>query len=238
MLLLSTEGITAGYDGAAAIRDVSLSVEEGEIVAILGPNGAGKSTLLRAISGVVPLLAGRLTFADTVLTRQLPEDRAALGIAHVPEGRGIIGGLSVADNLRLGASTRRDSRAAVEADRDRLLDLFPQLRPKLADRAASLSGGQQQMLTLARALIARPRLVMIDELSFGLAPRIVGELLGQVRELRKAGTAFLIVEQQAAVMAVADRVYLLSGGAVRLVPETVGLRDRRDFVERYFGTAS
>ena len=236
-MLLSTEGVSAGYDGADAIRDVSLTVDDGEIVSILGPNGAGKSTLLRAISGLIPLSSGRLTFAGTPLRRQLPEDRAALGIAHVPEGRGIIGGLSVADNLRLGAVNRRDARKHVDRDRDSLLELFPQLTSKLKDRAASLSGGQQQMLTLARALIARPKLVMIDELSFGLAPKIVSELLAQVRELRTTGTAFLIVEQQAAVIKVSDRVYLLSGGAIQLVPDATSEHGRRDFVERYFGTA-
>ncbi|HUR06135.1 MAG TPA: ABC transporter ATP-binding protein [Nonomuraea sp.] len=236
-MLLSVRDLEAGYGGAHVLRGVSLDVAPGEIVLLLGANGAGKTTTLRAISGVVAARAGSLSFDGRPLTGP-PEARAGRGLGHVPEGRGILAGLTVAENLDLGLVLRRDSAAAVRADREHLLDLFPMLRPRLREPAAALSGGQQQMLALARALLARPRLVMLDEPSFGLAPSVVEELLALVRTLRENGTTFLMVEQHAGALAIADRAYVLAGGRTVLDAAAAELAGDPRLIRAYLGAAS
>ncbi|MQA13877.1 MAG: ATP-binding cassette domain-containing protein [Pseudonocardiaceae bacterium] len=233
-MLLSIRELTAGYGRVQVLHGVDLDVAAAEIVALLGVNGAGKTTLLRAVSGVVPTWSGQTSFDGAALRREPPEARARRGLGHVPEGRGILSSLSVRQNLRLGATTRSDR--DVETDEQWLLDLFPDLRDKLTDPAASLSGGQQQMLAIARALLARPRLVMVDEMSFGLAPILVTQLLELVGRLRtELGTAFLLVEQNAAVLDVADRAYVLGSGTVRASGPAAELSDSDQLMRSYVG---
>jgi branched-chain amino acid transport system ATP-binding protein len=233
-LLLSVRDLEAGYGGAHVLRGVSLEVAEGEIVLLLGANGAGKTTTLRTISGVVAARAGAVSFDGRPLTGP-PEARARHGLGHVPEGRGILAGLTVGENLDLGLVLRRDGAAAVAADRERLLGLFPALEGRLGEPAASLSGGQQQMLALARALLAAPRLIMLDEPSFGLAPAVVDELFALVRRLRDGGTTFLMVEQHAAALAISDRAYVLAGGRTVLEAPAAELAGDQRLVRAYLG---
>ena len=179
---------------------------------MLGANGAGKTTTLRAISGLIRPWSGEIHFDGRRLRQTSPEVRALMGLGHVPEGRGIFSTLTVEENLMLGVTARRDKGADAVRDRRRLLELFPLLGEKLRMPASSLSGGQQQMLALARGLMGRPQLLMIDELSFGLAPIMVNGLFELIREIRKDGTAFLLVEQNAGVLAISDRTYVIAGG--------------------------
>ena len=196
--LLELEEVHARYGETRALHGVSLSLDEGSSLALLGANGAGKTTTLRAVSGLVRK-TGRISFAGSSIARKSPEAVARLGVAHVPQGRGIISDLTVSDNLRLGAYTRRD-RAAVRADTAGVLEQFPRLGERLSQAAGTLSGGEQQMLALGRALLQRPRLLMLDEPSLGLAPLIVREIFDVLERLnREEGLAVLVVEQDAAV---------------------------------------
>jgi branched-chain amino acid transport system ATP-binding protein len=236
-LLLSVRALVAGYGAAQALYGVELEVREGEIVSLLGANGAGKTTTLRAISGVIRPWSGEVVLDGRRFDREPPEARAAWGLGHLPEGRGILTSLTVGENLMLGATVRRDGAAAVRRDRDRLLELFPALTSRLEQPAGMLSGGQQQMLGLARALLARPRLLMVDELSFGLAPVVVEELLQLVREARESGTSFLLVEQSLSVLAISDRSYVIAGGRTLLEGRSSELRARgaESLVRVYLG---
>ncbi|MBP2369396.1 ABC transporter ATP-binding protein [Pseudonocardia parietis] len=211
-MLLTVERLQTGYGRLEVLHEVSLAVDRGEIVTVLGPNGTGKTTLMRALSGVLPAWSGTVSFDGRDLGRTPPEQRAALGLCQLPEGRGIFQTLSVRENLDLGLVAARRSPVQGRADRDRVLEIFPELSARLAAPAASLSGGQQQMLALGRALMSRPTLLMIDELSFGLAPRIVSELFAIIRDLRDDGVTFLVVEQQASVLEVSDRTYVMRDG--------------------------
>jgi len=196
--LLELDDVHARYGETRALHGVSLGLEEGSSLALLGANGAGKTTTLRAISGLVRK-SGQVSFAGRSIARRSPEAIARLGIAHVPQGRGIIGDLTVSDNLRLGAYTRRD-RAAVKADTARVLEQFPRLGERVDQPAGTLSGGEQQMLALARALLQRPKLLMLDEPSLGLAPLVVREIFDALERLnREEGLTVLVVEQDAAV---------------------------------------
>ncbi|MEV4554052.1 ABC transporter ATP-binding protein [Nonomuraea wenchangensis] len=235
-MLLSTRDLTSGYGRVPVLRGVDLDVAEGEIVALLGVNGAGKTTTLRTVSGVLPTWSGTVTFDGVTLGARTPEARARLGLGHVPEGRGILSSLTVRQNLRLGATARGRGARDVAQDEERLLDVFGALRDKLAAPAGSLSGGQQQMLAVARALLGRPRLVMVDEMSFGLAPILVTQLLGLVAQLRReSGTAFLLVEQNSAVLDIADRAYVLAGGAVHTSGPARELAGSENLVRAYLG---
>jgi branched-chain amino acid transport system ATP-binding protein len=213
MALLELDGVEARYGPVVALHGVSLTVEEGEVVALLGANGAGKTTTLRAVSGTVRK-SGRVLYAGRDVSRRTPERLARLGVAHVPEGRGIIGELTVAENLRLGAYVRRDGE--IKQDVERVSGLFPWLRERRGQQAGTLSGGEQQMLALARALVARPRLLMLDEPSLGLAPLVVQELFRVVRALNEEdGLTVLVVEQNAAIaLAASQRAYVLEVGRV------------------------
>ena len=194
MALLEVSGLSVAYGRVAALSDVSLTVNEGEVVTVLGANGAGKSTLLKAILGAVPAKAGGIAFADADITRLPPHRRMGAGLVLVPEGRRILITLTVEENLRLGAHMRRDT-AAVEREMAAIYDRFPNLAERRHMAASCLSGGEQQMLAIGRAMMAKPRLMMLDEPSLGLSPLFVSKLFDLIRELNTDGLSVLLVEQ-------------------------------------------
>ncbi|MFG1222464.1 ABC transporter ATP-binding protein [Xanthobacter wiegelii] len=194
MALLEVSGLSVAYGRVAALSDVSLTVNEGEVVTVLGANGAGKSTLLKAILGAVPAKAGGIAFADADITRLPPHRRMGAGLVLVPEGRRILITLTVEENLRLGAHMRRDT-AAVEREMAAIYDRFPNLAERRHMAASCLSGGEQQMLAIGRAMMAKPRLMMLDEPSLGLSPLFVSKLFDLIRELNTEGLSVLLVEQ-------------------------------------------
>jgi branched-chain amino acid transport system ATP-binding protein len=214
MALLEVEGLEVRYGGIHALRGVSFSVEEGQVVALIGANGAGKTTTLRAISGLVRPSAGTVRFAGKDTTTMPAHQIVALGMSHAPEGRGIFANLTVDENLQIGAYLRKD-KAAVAKDRDHALSLFPRLKERLSQDAGTLSGGEQQMLAIARALLARPRLLLLDEPSLGLAPQIVQLIFKIVRTIAGEGTTILLVEQNAHMaLAVAHTGHVLEVGTL------------------------
>jgi branched-chain amino acid transport system ATP-binding protein len=213
--LLSVTGLEVAYGPLPAVRGLNLEVGEGEIVALLGANGSGKTSTLRGITGLVRPRSGRITLAGRRIEGLPPERTVALGLAHVPEGRRPFPGLSVGDNLMLGA-WRVTGRGTQEAQRQLVFDLFPRLAERQGQLAGSLSGGEQQMLAIGRALMSRPRLLLIDELSLGLAPVVVDELLARLVELNRSGLSLVLIEQFVhRAMAVADRVYVLAKGRLQ-----------------------
>jgi branched-chain amino acid transport system ATP-binding protein len=233
--LLELEDVTARYGPVIALHGISLSVGEGEAVAVLGANGAGKTTTLRAISGSVKR-AGRITYAGKSIARSSSEATTRAGIAHVPEGRGTLTDLTVGENLRLGAYTRRD-RSAIKEDEGRVLGYFPRLEERRDQRAGTLSGGEQQMLALARALMGRPRLLMLDEPSLGLAPMVVSEIFRFVGELNeREGLAVLVVEQNAVLaLEASSRAYVLEVGKVAVEGSSAELRRNESVRRSYLG---
>jgi branched-chain amino acid transport system ATP-binding protein len=234
MALLELTDVHARYGQVRAVHGVSLTVDEGEIVALLGANGAGKTTTLRAISGVVAR-EGTIVFDGKALPRRA-EGTARRGITHVPEGRGILGELTVWENLKMGAYLRRD-RKAVARDLDEVTDELPWLRDRRDQQAGTLSGGEQQMLALARARLSRPRLLLLDEPSLGLAPLIVEEFFRLVRRLNEEqGLTVLLVEQNAnAALDVSSRAYLLEVGKVALHGASAELREHEGIRKSYLG---
>ncbi len=233
--LLELEDVTARYGPVIALHGISLSVGEGEAVAVLGANGAGKTTTLRAISGSVKR-AGRIAFAGKSIAGSSPEATTRAGIAHVPEGRGTLTDLTVGENLRLGAYTRRD-RSAIKEDEGRVLGYFPRLEERRDQRAGTLSGGEQQMLALARALMLRPRLLLLDEPSLGLAPLVVAEIFRIVGELNeREGLAVLVVEQNAVLALEASaRAYVLEVGKVAVEGDSTALQRDESVRRSYLG---
>jgi branched-chain amino acid transport system ATP-binding protein len=211
--VLSVEQVRSSYGRIEALHGVSIEVARGEIVTLLGANGAGKTTLIRAISGVQPISAGQIRFDDRPLEGVSAHARVALGIAQVPEGRQVFAPLSVEDNLRLGAWPRRNAR--LDAELASVYELFPVLASRRRISAGMLSGGQQQMLAIGRAIMAKPRLLLLDEPSMGLAPILVEQILDVVRGLKQAGLTVLLVEQNArAALAIADRGYVVETGRI------------------------
>ena len=213
--MLRVEALASQYGRIPALADVALEVRQGELVVLVGANGAGKTTLLRAISGVQPVSAGRVLYDGADITLWPPHRRVGAGIAQVPEGRQVFAPMAVDDNLRLGAVLRRDG--AVGDDLARIYAMFPILLEKRRQPAGQLSGGQQQMLAIGRALMARPRLLLLDEPSMGLAPLLVEQILGAVADLRRQGLTIFLVEQNAvAALSIADRGYVIETGRVVL----------------------
>jgi branched-chain amino acid transport system ATP-binding protein len=232
--LLLVRNVDVSYDNVQVLFGVNLEVDEGEIIALLGTNGAGKSTLLKAIAGIVPADGGAIVFDGRDATYTPPYEIAARGITMVPGGQGVFPSLTVAENLRLAGWLNRDRRERADAV-DRALEQFPVLRDRLPEPAANLSGGQQQMLTLAMALLSRPRLLMIDELSLGLAPSIVAELLEAVKRLKEQGTTVILVEQSVNVaLTVADTAYFMEKGEIRFKGPTAELLERPDVLRSVF----
>jgi branched-chain amino acid transport system ATP-binding protein len=231
--LLELEDVEARYGPVHALHGISLSVDEGSVVAVLGPNGAGKTTTLRAISGTVRR-SGRIAFAGRALDRLRPDGVARLGVAHVPEGRGTFAELTVWENLRLGGYTRRGS---IERELERVFTYFPWLSERRKQQAGTLSGGEQQMLALARAFVHRPRLLLLDEPSLGLAPVLVAELFRIVRELNEEeGLTVLVVEQNAHLaLQAANAGYVLEAGRVALAGTSAELRADDSVRRSYLG---
>jgi branched-chain amino acid transport system ATP-binding protein len=230
--LLELHDVTASYGPVKALHGISLSIDEGAIVAVLGANGAGKTTTLRAISHTVRT-GGEIRFAGRSLAGRSAESIAGLGIAHVPEGRGLFPELTIVENLRLGAYTRRGS---VKADLDRVYEYFPWMGRRRSELAGSLSGGEQQMLALAKAFMQRPRLLLLDEPSLGLAPIIVSEIFSIVRELNQEGMTVLVVEQNAHIaLQLAGTAYVLEVGTVALHGPSQELERNESVRRSYLG---
>lgn len=238
MSLLRVEQVTAGYKHITALHNVSLHVDEGEIVTLIGANGAGKTTLLRAISGLLPPQAGDVHFQDRSIKNLPPERIVAMGVSHVPEHRQLFAPMSVMDNLILGAYYRFRSanKDNIQQDFEFVFELFPRLRERRRQKAGTLSGGEQQMLAIGRALMARPRLLLLDEPSLGLAPLLVRDLFRVITELRDAGVTILLVEQNAhAALHVADRGYVIETGKIVLSGSVEALRTNPKVQQSYLG---
>ena len=232
--MLSFENLKSGYGRSEALHGVSLDVATGEIVTLVGANGAGKTTLLRAISGVQPILSGRICFDGHSIEHTPPYERVALGIAQVPEGRQLFAPLSVEDNLKLGAWSRRT--IASGSDLHHVYDLFPMLAELRHALAGALSGGQQQLLAIGRALKANPRLLLLDEPSMGLAPILVDQIFGVIKQLKREGLTLLLVEQNAmAALGVADRVYVLETGTISASGTAADIKQDDRIREAYLG---
>ena len=234
-MLLTVDHISVYYGAVQAIRDVSFIVGKGEIVTLIGANGAGKSTILRAISGVVRTEAGSIAH-DGKSIAGLPSHRVArLGIAHVPEGRGVFANMSVRENLEMGGYTR-SSRKEVGESFERVFALFPRLAERASQLAGTLSGGEQQMLAIGRGLVQRPDLLLLDEPSMGLSPVLVSEIFRMIEEINKAGTTILLVEQNASMaLAIADRAYVLEAGQIALEGKASDLQEDPKVRAAYLG---
>jgi branched-chain amino acid transport system ATP-binding protein len=225
--MLEVEGLSAWYGHVEALRGVSVHVDDGELVAVLGPNGAGKSTLMRALLGLVPT-QGRVFFCGSDVPRRDPVAAAARGLVLVPEGRGIFAPMTVAENLELGAYLLKRDRAEFARRHEHVLALFPRLKERLPQVSGSLSGGEQQMLAIGRALMAGPKILLLDEPSLGLAPRVIDEILEKLGELNRNGLPIVLVEQKAPLaLKLARRAYLMSVGriAAEIDPRTVKSHD-------------
>jgi branched-chain amino acid transport system ATP-binding protein len=236
-MLLELAGVEVRYGAIRALQGISLAVDQGELVALIGSNGAGKSTTLRTISGLLRPTQGTITFDGADITKASSDRIVARGIAHCPEGRRIFGSLTVAENLRLGAVSRpRSDAPGIAEDFARVLELFPVLKERLAQPGGTLSGGEQQMLAIGRALMTRPRLLLLDEPSLGLAPLMVERIFATIAELKRAGRTILLVEQNVhQAFEVADRAYVLETGRVTLEGAADVLRHDPKVEQSYLG---
>ena len=234
-ILLSIQDLKVAYGSVLALQGISIEVHEGEIVTLIGANGAGKSTLLRAISGLVPIQSGKITFDSVNLGTVPAHNIVKLGVAHVPEGRGIFANLTVQENLKLSTWSRTD-RKDIQKEYQRIFDLFPRLAERQNQLAGTLSGGEQQMLAVARALMTRGRLLLLDEPSMGLAPVLVREIFQIVREINATGTTILLVEQNARqALRLAHRGYLLETGILKVAGTAEELMDNPSVKAAYLG---
>jgi branched-chain amino acid transport system ATP-binding protein len=233
--LLEVKDVHTFYGNIEALKGVSLEVEEGEIVTLIGSNGAGKSTTLRSISGLTPPRKGSIKFDGREIGETAPQDIVRLGISHAPEGRKIFHRMTVRENLDLGAYLRRDS-DDMESDVARVYELFPRLEERQRQKAGTMSGGEQQMLAIGRALMARPKLLLLDEPSMGLAPILVERIYETVAQINEQGTTILLVEQNANfALDVSKRGYVLETGAVAVSDEAAALRDNPEVQKAYLG---
>jgi branched-chain amino acid transport system ATP-binding protein len=234
-VLLEVDHLSTRYGPIEAVRDVSLHVNEGEIVAILGSNGAGKSTILASIMGLVKTSAGKVRFLGRDVTGKDPESMVRLGVGLVPEGRRLFKELTVSENLRLGAATRKDKEAA-RKDLERLFTLFPILKERRGQLAGLLSGGEAQQLAIARTLMTSPRLLCLDEPSLGLAPRLVDAVFDLLRDLRGHGYTMLLVEQNALqALEFVDRAYVLRNGQIQMEASAASMQDEKELLKAYLG---
>ncbi len=233
--LLEVSGLAAGYGDVKVLWGVDLAVPRGEIVGLVGSNGAGKTTLMRAISGLIAARAGSIRFDGRDIANASPERVLGAGVAHVPEGRRLFAAMSVRDNLLMGAYLRHD-KAAIAEDLERIFAMFPILRKRERQDAGTLSGGEQQMCAIARGLMSRPRLLLIDELSLGLAPAVVDQLCDALRTLNREGLAMLVVEQDVATaLELAHRAFVMDTGRVTRAGTSAELRDDPAIREAYLG---
>ena len=234
MALLEVDGLDVYYGAIHAVKGISLSVEAGEVVTLIGANGAGKSTTLRTISGLLRPRKGSIRFEGQEITRLRPDQIVRMGLCHVPEGRRIFANLSVRENLEMGAYTRRDGE--IRSDLDNVLNTFPRLRERFGQSAGTLSGGEQQMLAIGRALMGRPRVLLLDEPSLGLAPFLVQEIFRIIREINQRGTTILLVEQNARMaLRAARKGYVLETGSVVLSDTGEALLDNPEVRKAYLG---
>lgn len=215
--LLSVKNINVYYGSIHAIKDVSFHVDEGEIVTLIGANGAGKTTTMHAISGLLKLASGEITYDGNLISKMEAHKIVRLGLAQVPEGRRVFSGLTVQQNLSMGAYTRHDGKDAIQSDYDMVFDLLPRLKERRNQPAGTLSGGEQQMLAVARGLMSRPKILLLDEPSMGLAPIIVNQIYDLIREIRDSGITVLLVEQNARkALGICDYAYVLENGKINL----------------------
>jgi len=232
--VLAVEDLHVYYGEIHALKGVSLTVEDGEIVALLGPNGAGKTTTVKTISGLLVPRRGRVTLEDAPLTGHPPHEIVYKGVAHVPEGRKIFNRLTVAENLEMGAYSRADG--GIGEDLERVFHLFPRLKERLTQVAGTLSGGEQQMLAIGRAMMARPRVLLLDEPSMGLAPVVVEQIFETIVDINRRGTTILLVEQNAAMaLGIARRGYVLETGVIALAGTAAELANNADVRRAYLG---
>jgi branched-chain amino acid transport system ATP-binding protein len=237
MTMLAIKGLRSGYGKLEVLHDIGIDILQGQIVSLIGANGAGKTTLLKTISGLLRPTRGSIEFEDESIVRRPPHTIVELGISHVPEGRAILKRMTVIDNLRMGAYVRRDS--AIASDIDNVFERFPALSERRLQIAGTLSGGEQQMLAIGRALVARPRLLLLDEPSLGLAPKIVTRIFLTLRELKNEGKTILLVEQNARqALQVADHGYVMERGRIVIKGSGQELLDTPDVQRTYLGQSA
>lgn len=235
MAMLEVKNLQVYYGVIQAIKDVSFEVNQGEVIALIGANGAGKTTILHTITGLIPAKSGEVIFEGTDLQKIPAHKIVPLGIAHIPEGRHVFAQLSVYENLLMGAFTRKD-KAEIEASLESVYQRFPRLRERKNQYAGTLSGGEQQMLAMGRALMSKPRIILMDEPSMGLSPILVGEIFDIIKSISKSGTTVLLVEQNAKkALSIADRAYVLETGKIVLTDDAKKLMDNEQVKKAYLG---
>jgi branched-chain amino acid transport system ATP-binding protein len=237
MPLLELAGVSVSYGRIQALHDIDIAVDEGEIVTLIGANGAGKTTTLRAISGIRPLASGRLMFEDKDITKLRADLRVVRGISQAPEGRGIFPGMTVAENLDMGAYARKD-RSTLPAELDRVFEYFPRLKERRTQVAGTMSGGEQQMLAIGRALMSKPKIMLLDEPSMGLAPQYIAQIFTIIRQINSEGVTVLVVEQNASkALSIAHRGYVLETGRIVKTGKGSDLLADPAVKEAYLGAA-
>ena len=234
--MLSVKNINVFYGSIHAIKDVSFHVNEGEIVTLIGANGAGKTTTMHAISGLLKLRSGEIDYCGQTISKMEPHKIIRLGLAQVPEGRRVFSGLTVQQNLQMGAYTRRDGKEAIQNDFDMVFDLLPRLKERRNQPAGTLSGGEQQMLAMGRALMCKPKMLLLDEPSMGLSPLLVKEIFRIIRQVNRNGVTVLLVEQNAKMaLEIANRAYVLETGTIKMEGEATELANNIEVRKSYLG---
>lgn len=235
-MILKAEGVSASYGRVNVLKDINISVESGEIVCLVGANGAGKSTLLKVISGIIAATHGKIIFNGTDITNKRPDYIVKIGVSHVPEGRQIFGDLTVRQNLLLGSYVHNVSKQEMRRLLDAVFELFPILKSRLTQKAGTMSGGEQQMLAIARGLMSQPRLLLLDEPSLGLAPLVVDTILKVIQNLRSKGISILLVEQNVnAALQISDRAYVIETGSIVAEGKALELMEDDEIRKSYLG---